>query len=332
MAAVCDAQQVLGITTETSAIVIATGRRIGCRDPGKPVARPAPRHSQESETEAGQSPLPSSAFHVSVSAAAVRSDQRATHLFRLNDRSEPGRFSQVPCDLNDMARCGGVMRTFGRSRPSAAENRMLLPTEWAARIGLNPSLMNGDPDQSRAIGAVIAWRWLPLGLRNAWCQQFMVSGRGYPLSASTAFWRELENKRAGLFGSGTSTAVDPLVAYRHPWCLSNAEFSEARARIIDGRTPNTLDDDRVRISTLAKWIGPLFGVAGPLAGATGVLAVPTAAAAGLFGFAAAVDAGSEMFGDALESEAFKRQIPALKRVYQSEQQYRTVELRAPLAA
>ncbi len=153
-----------------------------------------------------------------------------------------------------------------------------------------------------------------------------------PLSASTAFWRELENKRAGLFGSGTSTAVDPLIAYRHPWCLSNREFAEAQARINDGSAPNTLDDDRMRISTLAKWIAPLFSIAGPAAAATGVLAAPTAVAAGLFGMAAGADALGEMLGDWLESEAFKRQIPSLRGMYERESNYRSVELRQPLAA
>lgn len=160
----------------------------------------------------------------------------------------------------------------------------------------------------------------------------MTTGRGYPFSAQTAFWQALETKRAGLFGSGNGAAVDPLAAFRHPWCLSSAEFATAKAMVDQGQAPTNLDDDRTRLSTIFTWIGPLLGTLTPIAGMTGILSAPAAILGGTIGALSSADAFGEKLADALEKESFKEQLPRLKGVYAREQQYRAVELEQPLAA
>ncbi len=209
---------------------------------------------------------------------------------------------------------------------------MLLTTEWAERVGINPSLVGADRTRAQGIGVLVTWRFLPVSVRNSWGKLiFDKAGKSYPFGSDAAFWRELESKRAGMYGTGSGTAVDPIRAYEHPWCLSNSEFIEAKAAIDTGRKPATLADDRIRLSTLCEWIAPLLGVTS-LAGLVSKLVAPPLAGAGvIFAAVSGADTLSEKVENVLENASFKAKLPALKSVYEREAGMRSRELQQPLA-
>ncbi len=210
---------------------------------------------------------------------------------------------------------------------------MLLATEWASRVGLNQSLIDEDPLKPQAIGALVIWRALALSPRNMWSIRINAkAARTYPFSNDGDFWRQLAAKKFSMFGAGTSTSIDPIVAYRHPWCLTNTEFAEAKAKIDNGEAPTNLSDDRIRVSTICAWIAPISGVASPAGMVAKMVAPPLAAAGTVFAAVSGVDALTEKIGDIMETAAFKAALPGLKEVYAREARYREIELQQPLAA
>ena len=85
--------------------------------------------------------------------------------------------------------------------------------------------------------------------------------------------RELYQKKTGLFGSGTYAEVDPVRAYRHPWCLKHGEFVLALQSVELEMPPSSVPDDRMRITSMVSKGAFLAGV-GVTGAALGIVVTP----------------------------------------------------------
>ena len=204
--------------------------------------------------------------------------------------------------------------------------------EWALRVGIPPNYLDqtsSPPQAISYIGQLILWRWeelMPAKKKTDW--QHDVSRFGSGKSADKVFWRELSQKKVGLYGYSVSTSADPIALARHPWSLKKNEFDSALSSVQDGNVP-TIPDDREHVSAVLAIISGVsaVGAAGAASTVVGAPAAPVLATiSGLSGGAAAIVAGASDRVDVAHGRAFQAHIKQFRDIYIREADYRKREV------
>ena len=145
-------------------------------------------------------------------------------------------------------------------------------------------------------------------------------------NASSAFWKELYNKKFGLYGQWGDTAV-PGKLVRHPWSLRAAEFKNAfETIIVDGVSPSSVvNDDRSHVSAILGGTAGLLalgGLAGPIA------AIPSVVVGAVAG---GIALGTELQSISEEAKV-KKNMAAFAEIYKREARYRALEVPSQVAS
>ena len=204
--------------------------------------------------------------------------------------------------------------------------------KWVVRVGIPPNYLDQtwSPNIGIAyIGQLILWRWeevMTTKRKIDWETQAFrfATGKGpQPL-----FWRQLIQKKVGLYGYHESVSADPIAIARHPWALKKNEFDSALSAVQDGNVPS-VPDDRAHVSAVLGVISGAFAMAAVGTTATGIGApasIVLTTISGLAGGALGLTSNLADLVDSSHSDAFKSNIKQFRAIYANEAGYRKREV------